>query len=64
VQHTLFAMAEDALAAEPAVSEIELTMPNRHNNLVNLAAFGQENPNEIFVPTDEPHGDIYARVVR
>jgi urate oxidase len=64
VQHTLFAMAEAALAVEPAVSEIELTMPNRHNHLVNLAPFGQENPNEIFVPTDEPHGDIHARVVR
>jgi urate oxidase len=64
VQHTLFAMAEDALAAEPAVAEIELTMPNRHSHLVNLAPFGQENPNEIFVPTDEPHGDIHARVVR
>jgi urate oxidase len=64
VQHTLFAMAEDALAAEPAVTEITLAMPNRHNHLVNLAPFGQENPNEIFVPTDEPNGQIQARVVR
>jgi urate oxidase len=64
VQHTLYAMAEDALAAEPAISEISLTMPNRHNNLVDLSRFGQDNPNEIFVPTDEPHGHIHARVVR
>ena len=64
VQHTLFAMAEAALASEAAVSEIALTMPNRHNLLVDLGRFGQDNPNEIFVPTDEPHGDIYARVVR
>ena len=64
VQQTLYAMAEDALAAQPAVSEIALAMPNRHNLLVDLSRFGQDNPNEIFVPTDEPHGHIYARVVR
>lgn len=64
VQQTLYRMAEEALESEPAIGEIELTMPNRHNNLVDLARFGQENLNEIFVPTDEPHGQIYARVVR
>ena len=64
VQQTLFQMAEDGLRAEPTVSEISLTMPNRHNLLVDLAKFGQDNPNEIFVPTDEPHGHIHARVVR
>ncbi len=64
VQQTLFQMAEDALALEPAVSELTLTMPNRHNLLVDLSKFGQENANEIFVPTDEPHGQISARVVR
>ena len=64
VQQTLFQMAEDALALEPAVSELKLTMPNRHNLLVDLSKFGQENANEIFVPTDEPHGQISARVVR
>lgn len=64
VQQTLFQMAEDALAVEPGISEITLAMPNRHNNLVDLSRFGQENANEIFVPTDEPHGQIQARVVR
>lgn len=64
VQQTLFQMADDALAVEPGISEITLAMPNRHNNLVDLSRFGQENANEIFVPTDEPHGQIQARVVR
>jgi urate oxidase len=64
VQQTLFQMAEDALAVEPGISEITLAMPNRHNHLVDLSRFGQENANEIFVPTDEPHGQIQARVVR
>jgi urate oxidase len=31
---------------------------------VDLSRFGQTNPNEIFVPTDEPHGYIEATVRR
>ncbi len=50
--------------ASPEVEEIELTMPNLHCLLVDLSRFGQDNPNEIFVPTDEPHGYIEARIRR
>jgi urate oxidase len=64
VQHTLYAMAESALTAAPQISEITLSMPNKHCFLVDLARFGQDNPNHIFVPTDEPHGSIEARVCR
>jgi len=64
VQQTLYAMAESALIAVPEAQEITLTMPNKHNLLVDLSRFGQENPNEIFVPTDEPSGYIEARVRR
>ncbi len=64
VQQTLYAMAEDTLNAVPEVSEIELGMPNKHCLLVDLSAFGQDNPNHIFVPTDEPHGYIEARIRR
>ena len=64
VQHTLFAMAEAALAAAPEIDELTLTMPNRHNLPVNLAPFGQDNPNTLFVPTDEPHGHIHAVIRR
>ena len=64
VQHTLFAMAECALAAAPQISEITLTMPNQHCLLVDLSRFGQDNPNHIFMPIDEPHGTIEARVCR
>jgi urate oxidase len=31
---------------------------------VNLAPFGLQNPNEIFVPTDEPQGQIEGTVSR
>jgi urate oxidase len=64
VQHTLYAMGESVLQGIPAVNEIELTMPNIHCLLVDLSRFGQDNPNEIFVPTDEPHGYIEARLCR
>jgi len=48
----------------PEIDEIEIIMPNKHCLLVDLSRFGQNNPNEIFVPTDEPHGYIEARVRR
>ena len=31
-------------------------MPNLHHLLADLSPFGQDNPNHIFVPIDEPHG--------
>jgi urate oxidase len=64
VQETLYAMAKAAIEATPTIDEIKLTLPNKHSLLVDLARFGQENKNEIFVPTDEPHGMIEARVIR
>lgn len=64
VQHTLKAMAEAALAACGDVTEITLTLPNRHHLLVDLEPFGLDNPNEIFVATDQPYGLIEATVKR
>jgi urate oxidase len=64
VQHTLYAMGEALLESFPDVDNIELIMPNIHCILVDLSRFGQDNPNEIFVPTDEPSGYIEARLQR
>jgi urate oxidase len=64
VQHTLFDMGKAALAAAPEISRVTLTMPNLHHLLADLSPFGQENPNHIFVPIDEPHGYIEATVER
>jgi urate oxidase len=58
VQQTAYAMGEAALAAVPEIAAIRLSLPNKHCLLIDLAPFGLENPNEIFVPTDEPHGLI------
>jgi urate oxidase len=64
VQHTLFDMGKAALAAAPEIERIKLTMPNLHHLLANLSPFGQDNPNHIFVPVDEPHGYIEATIER
>jgi urate oxidase len=57
-------MGDAALTKIPEIDDIELTMPNIHCLLVDLSRFGQDNPNEIFVPIDEPHGYIEARLRR
>ena len=64
VQATLFEMARAALEAVPELDRVRLAMPNKHCLLVNLAPFDLENANEIFVPTEEPHGQIEATVSR
>jgi urate oxidase len=64
VQHTLHAIGQQVLARYAEVSEIQLTMPNKHALLVDLSPFGLDNPNEIFLPTDEPSGYIEAKLVR
>ena len=64
VQHTLFDMGNAALAAAPEIARITLTMPNLHHLLADLSPFGQDNPNHIFVPIDEPHGTIEATIER
>jgi len=64
VQHTLFDMGKAALSTAPEIARIHLAMPNLHHLLADLTPFGQDNPNHIFVPIDEPHGYIEATVER
>jgi len=64
VQVTLFQMGGAALNVAPAISKVHLAMPNKHCLLINLAPFGLENKNELFVPTDEPHGQIEGTISR
>jgi urate oxidase len=64
VQHTLYAMGQAVLDGVEDVTAIHLVMPNKHHLPVDLARFGLENRNEVFVATDEPHGLIEATLVR
>jgi urate oxidase len=64
VQHTMYAMAEAAIERRPEMTEIHLTMPNKHHIPFDLSRIGMENRNEVFVPADEPYGLIEATVRR
>ncbi|MCY7347956.1 MAG: urate oxidase [Pyrinomonadaceae bacterium] len=64
VQHTLYAMGEAVLEKFPDILEIVFSLPNIHCLPVDLTRFGLANDNRIFVPTDEPHGLIEARLSR
>ena len=64
VQATLFQMGQAALRAVPEISKISIALPNRHCLLIDLKPFGLANKSELFVPTDEPHGQIEGTVAR
>ncbi len=64
VQDSLYRMGEAALAAVPEISEISMACPNMHFIPMNLSAFGLDNHNDVFLPTDEPHGQIECTVGR
>jgi urate oxidase len=57
-------MASAALAAVPEVIDVSLAAPNKHYLLINLDPFKLDNNNQVFLPTDEPHGQIECTVGR
>ena len=64
VQDTLYRMGDAALEACDNITEIALTMPNKHHILASLVPEGTSNDNEVFVVTDEPFGFIQGTVTR
>ncbi|MBX9930995.1 MAG: urate oxidase [Methylobacterium sp.] len=64
VQDSMYRMGEAVLAAIPEISEIRFAMPNKHYIPINLSPFGLPNDGEVFLPTDEPHGQIEATIGR
>lgn len=64
VQRTLFEIGEQALKHVPAISRIELKMPNVHFLGLDLAKLGRPGQNCVLLPTDEPHGQIEAVITR
>jgi urate oxidase len=64
VQDSLYRMGTAALAAVPELIDITLACPNKHYLLINLAPFKMDNDNQVFLPTDEPHGQIECTVGR
>jgi urate oxidase len=64
VQHTLYAMGQAVLDSVDDVLSIHLVMPNKHHVPFDVARFGIENRNEVFISTDEPFGRIEATLNR
>jgi len=64
LQETLQLMGTAALEAEPGLAEIRFSAPNKHHFVVDLSAFGMDNPGEVFHADDRPYGLIEAAVVR
>lgn len=64
LQQTLYAMGQRLLDGRPEIVEVRLALPNRHHFLVDLAPFGLDNPDEVYVVTDRPYGLIEGTVLR
>jgi len=64
IQDSLYRMGEAALAAVPEVATLRMACPNKHYIPVRLEPFGLVSDNTVFMPTDEPHGQIECMVGR
>jgi urate oxidase len=64
LQQTLLAMGTRVLERRPEIAEVRLALPNKHHYLVDLAPFGLENDNEVFIAGDRPYGLIEGTVTR
>ncbi len=64
VQQTIYVLGKAVLEKCAKVTEISFVMPNKHYIPFDLARFGMENRNEIFIPTEEPFGRIEGTVRR
>jgi urate oxidase len=64
LQQTLYEMGRAALEAVPEIAEVRLSLPNKHHFLVDLAPFGEDNPNQVFHAADRPYGLIEGTVCR
>ena len=64
LQQTLFEMGTRLIQGQPSIGEARLSLPNKHHFVVDLRAFGLENPNEVFHADDRPYGLIEGAVRR
>jgi urate oxidase len=64
LQQTLWEMGTAAMEAYPMIAEVDLSAPNKHHFLVDMAPFGIENAGEVFHADDRPYGLIQATIVR
>src|SRR5262249_17539330 len=64
LQQSLWEMGSAVLAARDDVAEVRLSAPTKPHFLVDLGAFGLDNPGEVFHADDRPYGLIQCTVGR
>ncbi|XP_061358789.1 uricase-2 isozyme 1 [Gastrolobium bilobum] len=67
VQNTLYLMAKATLNRFPDIASIQLKMPNIHFLPVNISSKDSQIvkfDDDVYLPTDEPHGSIEASLSR
>lgn len=64
LQQTLYAMGRSMIEHRPEISEVRFSLPNKHHFLVDLAPFGLDNPDEVYIAADRPYGLIEGNVLR
>ncbi|MCX8256010.1 Uricase [Beijerinckiaceae bacterium RH AL1] len=64
MQDSLYRMGTAALEAVPEIATVSLAAPNKHYLPMNLAVFDRPFDGTLFLPTDEPHGQIECTVGR
>lgn len=67
VQRTLYLSARYVLDSVSCISSVRLSLPNLHFLPCDLPVFqnnGLRFENDLYIPTDEPHGIITATVTR
>lgn len=62
LQHTLYAIGEAVLNSFDNIREIWLALEDKHFRLADLSLFGMDNPAEVFLPSEESHGLIEAKL--
>ncbi len=62
VQQTLHDVGVEVCKTFPNVAEINIVMPNIHINIFDIARFGLENKNEVYVPLSDPSGYLEATI--
>ncbi|XP_037795200.1 uricase-like [Penaeus monodon] len=67
VQNTVFLIQDTALKEIPQLTQVKVTMPNKHYFGVDLSKFpevGTTKNNEVFLPVDKPAGNITSTLGR
>lgn len=62
VQDTLFKMAKNAKLVNPEVETVTLSLPNLHFTPCMITAGDFNFEDDIYIPTEDPHGIISATV--